>query len=137
MLVLLATGLALSLVFTGMAFVIALGFQDRAAGLAAAILAWLSATVLYDGLVLMAVVLLREYPLERPLVAGMLLNPVDLARVLLLPSIRSRRARRIHRRRVRAVLRHRPRVAVVGGGVAGVDCRTPRRRAGTVCAEGL
>ena len=44
-LVLLATGLALSLVFTGMAFVIALGFQDRAAGLAAAILAWLSATV--------------------------------------------------------------------------------------------
>jgi len=71
-------------VFTGMAFVIALGFQDRAAGLAAAILAWLSATVLYDGLVLMAVVLLREYPLERPLVAGMLLNPVDLARVLLL-----------------------------------------------------
>ena len=83
-LVLLAIGLALSLVFTGMAFVIALGFQDRAAGLAAAILAWLSATVLYDGLVLMAVVLLREYPLERPLVAGMLLNPVDLARVLLL-----------------------------------------------------
>ena len=83
-LVLLATGLALSLVFTGMAFVIALGFQDRAAGLAASILAWLSATVLYDGLVLMAVVLLREYPLERPLVAGMLLNPVDLARVLLL-----------------------------------------------------
>jgi Cu-processing system permease protein len=82
--VLLSTGVALSLVFTGLAFVIALWCQDRAAGLAAAILVWLGATVLYDGLVLLAVVLLRDYPLEHPLVASMLANPVDLARVLLL-----------------------------------------------------
>ena len=80
----LATGVALSLVFTGLAFVIALAFHDRAAGLAAAILVWLSATVLYDGLVLIAVVLLRDYPLERPLIAAMLSNPVDLGRILLL-----------------------------------------------------
>jgi Cu-processing system permease protein len=83
-LVLLATGVMLSLIFTGIAFLIALAFQDRAAGLAAAILAWLCATILYDGLVLIAVVLLRDYPLERPLIAAMLVNPVDLARVLLL-----------------------------------------------------
>jgi Cu-processing system permease protein len=82
--VLITTGVALSLVFTGLAFVIALAFHDRAAGLAAAILVWLAATVLYDGLVLIGVVLLRDYPLERPLIAGMLANPVDLARVLLL-----------------------------------------------------
>ena len=83
-LVLLATGVALSLVFTGLAFVIALACHDRAAGLAAAFLIWLGATVLYDGAVLLAVVLLRDYPLERPLLAGMLANPVDLGRVLLL-----------------------------------------------------
>jgi Cu-processing system permease protein len=82
--VMLGTGLALSLVFTGFAFVIALAFHDRAAGLAAAILVWLGATVLYDGLVLIAVVLLRDYPLEGALIAGMLINPVDLGRVLLL-----------------------------------------------------
>lgn len=82
--VLLATGVALSLVFTGLAFVIALRVQDRAAGLAAAILVWLTATVLYDGVILVGVVLLRDYPLERPLIVGMLVNPVDLARVLLL-----------------------------------------------------
>jgi len=29
-------------------------------------------------------VLLRDYPLERPLIAGMLINPVDLGRILLL-----------------------------------------------------
>jgi len=82
--VLLGAGAALSLVFTGLAFVIALACRDRAAGLAVAILVWLTATVLYDGLVLIGVVLLRDYPLERPLIAGMLSNPVDLARVLLL-----------------------------------------------------
>jgi Cu-processing system permease protein len=82
--VLLATGAGLSLAFTGLAFVIALGCRDRAAGLAGAILVWLGATVLYDGLVLMGVVVFRDYPLERALIAGMLINPVDLARVLLL-----------------------------------------------------
>jgi Cu-processing system permease protein len=81
---LLGAGAALSLIFTGLAFVIALRCHDRAAGLAAAILLWLCATVLYDGLVLLAVIILRDYPLERPLIAGMLANPVDLARVLLL-----------------------------------------------------
>jgi len=83
-LVLLGTGVALSLVFTGLAFVISLWCHDRAAGLAAAILVWLGATVLYDGVVLLCVVIFRDYPLERPLLAGMLANPVDLARVLLL-----------------------------------------------------
>ena len=81
---LLATGIALSLVFVGLAFVIALAAQDRAVGLAAAILVWLSATMLYDGLVLVATVWLRDYPLERPLMGAMLANPVDLSRVLLL-----------------------------------------------------
>ncbi len=84
MAVLMVTGVALSLIFVGCAFVIALGCHDRAAGLAVAILVWLSATVLYDGLVLVGVALLRDYPLERPLIAGMLINPVDLGRVLLL-----------------------------------------------------
>ena len=83
--VLLATGVALSLVFTGLAFVLALGFQDRAAGLAARDPRLARPRrCLYDGLVLDGVVLLRDYPLERPLLAVMLFNPVDLARVLLL-----------------------------------------------------
>jgi Cu-processing system permease protein len=83
-LVLLGTGVALSLVFVGLAFVIALSCHDRAAGLGVAILVWLSATVLYDGVILIGVVVLRDYPLEGPLIASMLVNPVDLGRVLLL-----------------------------------------------------
>lgn len=59
--VLLGTGVALSLVFTGLAFVISLWCND----LAAAILVWLGAPVLYDGVVLLSVVIFRDYPLER------------------------------------------------------------------------
>jgi len=82
--VLLVAGVMLCLIFTALSFVIALAFRDRAAGLAAAILVWLGTTVVYDGVVMTAVVLLREYPLERPLIAAMVINPIDLARVLLL-----------------------------------------------------
>jgi Cu-processing system permease protein len=81
---LLIAGATLSVVFTGLAFLIALRFQDRATGLAVAILVWLWATVLYDGVILLGVTLLQDYPLERPLIGAMLINPVDLARVLLL-----------------------------------------------------
>src|SRR5206468_12772666 len=81
---LLISGASLSVVFTGLGLLIALRFEDRASGLGVAIVGWLAATVLYDGLILLAVNLLQRYPLEEPLIGAMLLNPVDLARVLLL-----------------------------------------------------
>ena len=52
--VLFVMGAARAVMFTGLALVIALACHDRAAGLAVAILAWLGATALYDGLVLLA-----------------------------------------------------------------------------------
>ena len=45
---------------------------------------WLSLSVLYDGAVLLAVNAFAAYPLEKPVLAMMLLNPVDLARIVLL-----------------------------------------------------
>lgn len=77
-------GVLLSFSFTGLAFAIALRLEDRARALGAAIAIWLLTTVLYDGLVLALGVMFAEYPLQRPLLALMLLNPVDLARVLML-----------------------------------------------------
>lgn len=81
---LLGTGVLLTLVFTALAFLVALRFQDRAAGLGAAIMLWLFAAVLYDGLLLLGVAWFRDYPLEKAMLAATLLNPVDLGRVLLL-----------------------------------------------------
>lgn len=81
---LLSAGLLLTLVFTAVAVLLAIVFDDRAKGLGGAILIWLGCAVLYDGVVLLLITMFRHYPLERPVLALTLLNPVDLGRVLLL-----------------------------------------------------
>lgn len=81
---LLIAGTALTAIFTAVAFLIATRTEDRLKGLGIAIAAWLAAAVVYDGLVLVAVLLFGDYPLERPLLVAMFANPLDLARVLLL-----------------------------------------------------
>lgn len=85
--VLLGAGALLTFVFTSLAFLAGVRFDDRAKGLGAALLGWFAATVLYDGLVLLVATLFADYPLEAPMLGLALLNPVDLARVLLLLQV--------------------------------------------------
>jgi Cu-processing system permease protein len=84
--VLLGAGVMLTWIFVALAFALAVRFEEKVKGLGLAMLLWLVFAVVYDGLVLLVVTLLADYPLEKPLLALMLLNPVDLARVLLLLS---------------------------------------------------
>jgi Cu-processing system permease protein len=84
---LLGAGVMLTLVFEALAFLIALATRDKARGLAVAIAVWLALTVLYDGAVLAVAGTFAAYPLERPMIGLMLLNPVDLARVLVLMQL--------------------------------------------------
>jgi Cu-processing system permease protein len=81
---LLGIGVTLTFVFTAFAFVIAAWSEDRLRRMGTAIGVWLLLAVLYDGLVLVLVMLFGDYPIERPMLAVMVANPVDLARVLLL-----------------------------------------------------
>lgn len=81
---LLAAGVLLTLVFTAFALCVAVRVEDRAWGLAAALLVWLGCTVAYDGVVLLVLTAFRGYPLEGPVLVLTLLNPIDLARVMLL-----------------------------------------------------
>lgn len=81
---LLGVGVALTLVFTAIAFCIAIWSEDRLRGLGAAIGVWMLAAIIYDGLVMAAVAAFSDYPLERPMLALTLANPIDLARVTLL-----------------------------------------------------
>lgn len=83
-LMLLVTGTMLTAVFTALAFLIALKFEDRARGFGAALLVWLVCAVLYDGVVLIVTTLFADYPLEVPLLGLTVLNPLDLGRVMLL-----------------------------------------------------
>jgi Cu-processing system permease protein len=64
--------------------VIALRTDDRVRALGTALVAWLVAAVLWDGLVLVGALLLADRPIELPMLILLLLNPVDLVRVLLL-----------------------------------------------------
>ena len=81
---LLGTGVLLTAVFGALAFLVATAVPDRTRAFGVALLVWLGATLLYDGAVLLVTVTLARWPLERPLLGLMLLNPVDLGRVLVL-----------------------------------------------------
>lgn len=82
----LLTGVLLTLVFTSLAFLCGVTFDDRARGLGIALMAWFAAVIAYDGLVLFITTAFRQYPLEKPLLLLTLANPVDLGRVLMLMS---------------------------------------------------
>ena len=78
-------GNVLTLLFTGLGFWLGLKFfEDRVKGLGFALVGWLFLAVIYDGLVLLAVFMLGDYPLEEPMLAMTMLNPIDLARIIVL-----------------------------------------------------
>lgn len=86
-LLVLASGALLTAVFTALGFWVAFSVGEAARGLAAALILWLVFTLVYDGVVLIASQALAAYPLERPMLAAMVLNPVDLARVMILMAV--------------------------------------------------
>ena len=81
---LLVTGAFLTLIFTALSFNIALANENRIKGFGYAVLLWLFLAVIYDGLFLLSLVILEEYPLDTFSLAATLLNPVDLSRTLIL-----------------------------------------------------
>ena len=79
-----ASGILLTLIFTAFATLIVARVDDKVKGIGIAIGLWLAGTVLYDGLVMLGLMMFADYPLERPALAAMIANPIDLARVLIL-----------------------------------------------------
>jgi Cu-processing system permease protein len=81
---LILTGVLLTCVFVAIAFALALRTDDRIRGLGSALGVWIFFSVVYNGLVLLAIQLFSDYPLQHPVIAMTLLNPIDLGRILLL-----------------------------------------------------
>lgn len=81
---LLITGAFLTLIFTALAFNIALYNENKIKGFGYAILLWLFMAVIYDGIFLMSLIAFEEYPLDSFSLIGTMLNPIDLSRVLIL-----------------------------------------------------
>ena len=81
---LLVTGFFLTLIFTALAFNIALSSENKIRGFGYAVLLWLFLAVIYDGLFLLSLVLFEEYPLDSFSIVATMFNPIDLSRTLIL-----------------------------------------------------
>ncbi|HVB59479.1 MAG TPA: ABC transporter permease subunit [Candidatus Acidoferrales bacterium] len=84
LLLLLLAGLMLTLICVALAFLISDGTEDRLKALGGALVLWLFFAVIYDGLLLALIMTFPTYQLGRPLVGLALLNPFDLARIMIL-----------------------------------------------------
>src|SRR5690606_20873871 len=77
-------GVLLSFIFSAIALVIALKNENRIKGFGFAILVWLFLAVIYDGIFLLGLIWFNDYPLDKFAIAGTVLNPIDLSRILIL-----------------------------------------------------
>ncbi len=84
LLIILISGCALSFIFVGIAFSMALSFDDKVKGMGFAFIIWLGLSVIYDALILLFVWLFGDYPLETALIIISSANPIDLSRIMVM-----------------------------------------------------
>jgi Cu-processing system permease protein len=81
---LLFTGVILSMVFVSLAFLSSVLTRDKAKAIGIAMLFWFYFVLIYDAFILWIVYTFSDYPLETPTLTLIALNPVDLARILMI-----------------------------------------------------
>jgi len=81
---LLASGLMLTWVFVALAFAASVSTRDKAKGIGMALLFWFYFSLIYDGFMLYFIYSFSDYPMEKVTLALISLNPVDLARMVIL-----------------------------------------------------
>jgi len=80
---LLVSGNVLTIVFFAMSFFVGIVIADKAMSMGVAFVMWLFFAVLYDGIILWMSVQFADYPLEAMTIAMVVLDPVDLARIVI------------------------------------------------------
>lgn len=81
---LLAAAIGLTVVFVSIALLASVATRDKAKGIGAALLLWFYFALLYDAIALFLMFTFADYPLEKAMLAFISLNPIDLARVMVL-----------------------------------------------------
>jgi Cu-processing system permease protein len=87
LIILLAVGVMLSAVFAGFAFLASVLTRDKAKAIGISLGLWIYFSLVYDGFVLYLIYSLADYPLEKLTLALVVLNPVDLGRILMLMQL--------------------------------------------------
>jgi len=81
---LLVSGTFLTFIFVALAICIALFNSNKIKGFGYAILMWLFFAVIYDGLILLSMMVFEDYPLDNFALIASFLNPIDLSRIMIL-----------------------------------------------------
>jgi Cu-processing system permease protein len=83
------TGLALTLIFVSLAFLIGSYIADKSKGVGIALVLWLFFAIIYDGIMLFVMFQFSDYPIDKLMIALLMLNPIDLARLQILIQLDS------------------------------------------------
>ena len=83
-LLILLAGICLSFSMSAIAFSTALCHENKIRGFGIALFIWFFLAVLYDGLLLLLLILFSEYPTDSLAITVILLNPIDLSRVMIM-----------------------------------------------------
>lgn len=81
---LLLAGCALTAIFVSLAVLASVLTRDKAKGIGVAVMLWFYFALIYDGLLLFFLFQFSDYPLEQPAIILSSLNPIDLARIVIL-----------------------------------------------------
>lgn len=82
--ILLLSGLFLTISFVSIALLAAGLTRDKAKGIGFAIALWLFFAIIFDGIVLFLLFQFQDYPLENAMVVMSFFNPIDLSRIQIL-----------------------------------------------------
>lgn len=81
---LMIAGLLLTFAFVAIAFAASAFTRDKAKGIGISLLFWFYFTLIYDGFILYIIYSFGDYPLDKVTLVLVSLNPVDLARIIIL-----------------------------------------------------
>lgn len=85
--ILLLAGIVLTLAFISIAFFASVAMRDKAKGIGLSLLLWFYFSVIYDAIVLAFLFSFSDYPLDRAVIALASLNPIDMARLMVLMKL--------------------------------------------------
>jgi len=83
-LLILFAGICLSFIMSAIAYTVALRHENRILGFGISLFIWFFLAVLYDGLILILLILFKDYPTDSLAIVLTFLNPIDLSRVLIM-----------------------------------------------------
>jgi len=81
---LIITGVFLSIIFTALAMLAAISSRDRAKGIGISIFIWMFFAIIYDGILLVLMFQLGDYPIEGIMATLAAVNPIGLSRIFVL-----------------------------------------------------